>query len=266
MDEQSAIDWKKDSQSFDTVAILYDKFRPTYPQKLVDCIIKLSGLTEDGKILEIGSGTGKATQLFASRGYTILCIEPGANLAAQATQNLLNFPRVSFEFARFEQSQERPGEYDLVMSAQAFHWVSKDIGYVKAARALKPGGHLALFWNMHPIFQDQIDDALERVYQETAPELDNRRKNDHEAIIQERSGEISKSGCFGPVTIRRFPWSKTYQAKEYIGLLNTYSDHLRLSEQTRRRLFEGIAGVIDSQGGSVRKKYVTFLYVATKLL
>jgi SAM-dependent methyltransferase len=266
MDEHSASDWKKDSQSFDAVAAIYDKFRPAYPQKLIAHIIKLIGLPEGGKILEIGSGTGKATRLFARRGYSILCVEPGANLAAVAAQNLQTFPRVSFEIARFEQAQEHPDEFDLVMSAQAFHWISKDIGYVKAAHALKTGGHLALFWNMNPVFQGQIDDDLERIYLETVPELGNRPKNDNEEIIQERSSDITGSGCFGPVTIRRFPWSKTYRTKEYIGLLNTYSDHLRLSEQTRQRLFEGIAGVIDSHGGSIRKKYVSVLYVAKKLL
>ncbi len=74
MDEQSIIDWKKDSQSFDSVAGLYDKFRPAYPRRLVDCIIELSGLKDDARILEVGSGTGKATRLFASpRVFDPLC-------------------------------------------------------------------------------------------------------------------------------------------------------------------------------------------------
>ena len=114
MDEQSVLNWNKDSQSFDTIASLYEKFRPSYPRKLVEDIIELCRLPENGRILEIGSGTGKATRLFAQCGYWIHCIEPGVNLAALATQKLRTFPRVSFEIARFEQAQEHLGEFDLV--------------------------------------------------------------------------------------------------------------------------------------------------------
>ena len=265
MVEQSTIDWKKDSRSFDIVAGLYDKFRPAYPRKLVDRIIELSGLPEDGRILEIGSGTGKATRLFARRGYAIHCIEPGPNLAALAAKKLQRYERVSFEIASFEQAEEHSGEFDLVISAQAFHWVSKDIGYAKAAHFLKIGGLLALFWNMHIFSEGQVADEMDRIYQQVAPEIGINPNKDNEEIIQERSDDITRSGCFGPVAIQRFPWSKTYRTREYIGLVNTYSDHLRLSEQTRQRLFEGIAGVIDAKGGSVKHEYVTVLYFAQKL-
>jgi SAM-dependent methyltransferase len=103
MVEKSAIDRKKNSQSFDTIAGLYDEYRPEYPQELVDGTIALSRLPEGGRILEIGSGTGKATRLFAHRGYAVNCIEPGGNLAAVAVRNLQDYPRVSFEVTRFEE-------------------------------------------------------------------------------------------------------------------------------------------------------------------
>lgn len=90
-------------------------------------------------------------------------------------------------------------------------------------------------------------------------------QNDMEAVIQERSDEIIQSGFFGPVRLRRFPWSQTYQTRQYLGLLNTYSDHLRLSRSIRQRLFEAIAAAINSQGGLIERDYVTVLYIAQKL-
>lgn len=77
----SVIDWKKDSRSFDTVAELYEAYRPSYPVPLIEQVIFATGVPKDARILEIGSGTGKATELFAPRGYPILCIEPGRYLA-----------------------------------------------------------------------------------------------------------------------------------------------------------------------------------------
>ena len=265
MNEQSIInEWKKDSQSFDTIANLYDKFRPEYPPELVEAVINLSGILGGGRILEIGSGTGKATRLFARRGYSIHCIEQGCNLAAVAARNLQEWPGVTFETNRFEESSDRFSDFDLVISAQAFHWVPKEIGYVKAARALKPGGALALFWNMYPGSHGQIDTDLERIYNAIAPELGN-PGTDSEEVIQERLQDINASGCFGKVTLERFPWSQTYRTREYLGVLNTYSDHLRLSAAIRQRLFDAISAAIDGHGGLVERNYVTVLYVAYKL-
>jgi hypothetical protein len=61
MVEEFAIDWKKDSQSFDTVASLFDQYRPGYSQELVDDLVVLIKLPIGSRILEVGSGTGKAT-------------------------------------------------------------------------------------------------------------------------------------------------------------------------------------------------------------
>lgn len=261
MVEKSPTDRKKDSQSFDTVAGQYDEYRPEYPQELVDSIIALSRLSENGRILEVGCGTGKATRLFASRGYAIHCIEPGRNLAAVAARNLQGYPRVSFEIVRFEEWQERPNEFDLIISAQAFHWIPVEIGYAKAARSLRPGGSLALFWNMHPGFHGQLDAELDEIYRKITPEL-NGPENTIEETILERTAEITQSGCFGPVTVCRFPWSRTYQTREFIGLLGTYSDHIRLPVQTRQRLFAGIAAIVDAHGGSIEENYIAVLYFA----
>ena len=60
---------------FDEIAELYDRARPGYPEALVDDVVALSGIAPGGRILEIGSGTGKATEAFARRGFRIVCLE-----------------------------------------------------------------------------------------------------------------------------------------------------------------------------------------------
>ena len=264
MPERSAEDWQKDSQRFDTIANLYDTYRPDYPTKLVDSVVTLSGIPWGGNILEIGSGTGKATILFAQRGYTIHCIEPGPNLVSVATRNLQAYPRVTFEISRFEESRDHTAEFDLVMAASAFHWISGEVGYQIAARALKPLGSLALFWNMSTGFQGKITQRLAAIYREIVPELTNSPKH-MEEIIEERHTKILQSGCFNQVTIRRFHWSRTYRTEEYLGLLNTHSDHLRLEQPTRQKLSDAIGSAIDKDGGTVKRKYMSVLYVAKKL-
>lgn len=263
MANRSVEEWRKDSQSFDAVADEYNKYRPEYPPEMAESIISMSNIPTGGQILEVGSGTGKATQLFARFGYTIHCIEPGSNLAALAARGLKGFPQVSFEISRFEEWPELPAGFDLVISGQAFHWVTKEIGFPKVARVLKPGGSLALFWNMHSGAPEPIDAQLDRIYQEIAPEMDSPPISIEETII-ERCEAIELSGCFGPVTLKRFPWSISYQTEAYLGLISTYSDHIRLPSPVRQRLFERIAEAIDAQGGSIRRDYVAVLHFAQK--
>ena len=79
---------------FDEAAPLYDEARPGYPDELFDDVVSLSGIPFEGRILEIGCGTGQATVPFARRGYHVLCIELGENMAALARRNLRMYPQV----------------------------------------------------------------------------------------------------------------------------------------------------------------------------
>ena len=78
--------------AFDQVAPLYDIAHPTYPEELFDDVVSLSGVPKEGRILEIGCGTGQATMPLARRGYRILCVELGENLAAAARRNVAAYP------------------------------------------------------------------------------------------------------------------------------------------------------------------------------
>ena len=264
MKEKSLDDWKKDSQSFDSVAEEYDDFRPSYPKELVDYIIEVTGLTSKSRILEIGAGTGKAIRLFAERGYPMLCIEPGANLAAIAARKLRAYPAIQFEINRFEDWPVIPEGFDLIISAQAFHWVPKEVGYTKAAQALKSGGFLALFWNMYPGMDGPLRTELDKIYQEVSPGMATPFTL-MEETIKPRTREIESSGYFERVTAKRFPWSMCYTSSQYLGLLNTYSDHISLPMETRQRLFQAIGNMIEKYGGSFERPYVAVLFIAQKL-
>jgi SAM-dependent methyltransferase len=63
--------------TFDEVALLYDEVRPGYPEELFEEVVSLSGIPSDGRILEIGCGTGQASVPLAGRGYRVLYVEVG---------------------------------------------------------------------------------------------------------------------------------------------------------------------------------------------
>jgi len=254
--------------TFDEAASLYDEVRPGYPEELFDDVISLSGIEPGGRILEIGCGTGQATVPFASRGYRILCVELGENMATVARRNLEGYPNAEVRTGAFEDVSLQEGAFDLAISATAFHWLDPAAAYLKVARALRDGGSLALFWNVH-VHSDASEgffEAAQRIYEREAPEIVGPK--DHKGLprpedVPDRTAEIEASGVFGDVIRRAYRWDETYDARGYLRVLNTYSGHRSLGDDTRGRLFRGIADLIDhSFGGRIVKGYLTTLYVA----
>jgi SAM-dependent methyltransferase len=255
--------------TFDEAASLYDEVRPGYPEDLFDDTVSLSGIPAGGRILEIGCGTGQATVPLARRGYRIQCIELGENMAAVACRNLERYPNAEVRTGAFEESFLQEGEFDLAVSATAFHWLDPAVAYPKTARALRDGGSLALFWNVH-VHSDASEgffEAAQRIYEREAREIwDHKYEGPPRSDeVPDRTGEIESSGLFEAVTRRNYRWDKTYAAEGYLRVLNTYSGHRSLGDASRQRLYRGIADLIDNRfDGRIVKGYLTTLYVARR--
>ncbi len=255
--------------TFDGTASLYDEVRPGYPERLFDDVASLSGIPEGGRILEVGCGTGQATLPLARRGYGILCVELGKSLAARARRNLAAYSRVEVLTADFEEDPLPKGAFDLLVSATAFHWLDPAVAYPKAARSLRSGGAIALFWNEH--VATDADGGFfaeaQEVYAREAPEIwdENHTGPPPVGELPDRGEGIAHSGLFGPVVRRTYLWEQAYDLEGYLRVLDTYSGHIALAEETRARLYGGISRLIqDEHGGRVVKGYATSLYLARK--
>jgi SAM-dependent methyltransferase len=130
---------------FDLVARSYDAVRMSYPAALFDDMFDYAGSPAVRRALEIGCGTGQATKPVATRGVFIVCVEPGPNLAKLAQQNLAKFNNVRVVCSAFEEWSLEPEPFDLIFSANAIHWVNRRMRTRKTAKALRPGGTLAIF-------------------------------------------------------------------------------------------------------------------------
>jgi SAM-dependent methyltransferase len=251
---------------FDTVAELYDQSRPGYPEKLFEDIISLSSIPNGGDILEIGCGTGQATLPFACRGYRMLCLDIGRNMAALAAKKCEDYPDVHFEVKPFEEWQPLEKRFDLVISGTAFHWIPPEIGYPKAASVLKPNGALAIFQNHHPRpFTDffvQVQSIYKKWWYPNYEDPDAAPTPEEE--IRGDIAHIEQTGQFQTPCVERYPWSRKYTADEYVNLISTYSNHRLLPEENRRNLHAEIHALIEELGGEIERPYLTGLIFAGK--
>ena len=249
---------------FDEAAEAYAGVRPGYPEALIDDAIRLAGIPPQGRILEVGCGPGNATIPLAKRGFEIVGIELGEDLAALARSACRPYPNVRIDHAPFEDWPLPIEPFDLVFSASAFHWIDPAVGYPKAAKALTPSGAIALCWNRHPPEENRMRRALDDIYQSIAPELGGQGGAEpFSATLQRPIDEIEASGCFGEVVTRSYEWSAEYAADEYVRLLHTYSDHLALPARTLQALCAAVREEIERNGGVLQRPYLSVLYLAS---
>jgi SAM-dependent methyltransferase len=254
--------------TFNEDALLYDRVRPGYPTAMLDDIVALSGIPAGGRILEIGPGTGQVTLPWARRGYRVVAVELGTNMAAVARDRLAAFANVEIHVGAFEDWPVESGAFDLVFSATAFHWIDPLVRYHKAAQALKAGGAIALCWNKHvqsPASRGFFE-AVQPFYKRAFPNEVHEELLLPEAVVATEKEEIEQSGLFGDVIVRKYVWDQAYDSASYIDVLNTYSGHRSLPLDQRQRLFDSITEVIETQyGGRIVKGYLTLLCSALRL-
>lgn len=247
-------------KSFDEVAELYDRVRPTYPDSVFDDLITLTDIPDGGRILEIGCGTGQATRTLAERGYEIVCVELGERLAAVAQRRLMAFPNVEIVNAAFEIWEPARAEFDAVVAFTAFHWIDPDVRYAKPARLLARNGALAVVGTKHvlPIGGDEFWVEVQADYHAVVPSDENRPPPPPNEVA-DLSNEFEAAG-FRSVAAGRHLWDVAYAADEYLSVLDTYSGNRALDAETRRRLFERIrARIMATSGRTVSKTYLATL-------
>ena len=244
------------AESFGAVAELYDRARPSYPAALVDALLSAGARS----VLDVGCGTGIAAALFRARGCSVLGVEVDARMAALARTK-----GVAVEVAAFEHWEDRGRRFELLIAAQAWHWVEPTAGAARAAVVLADGGTIAAFWNLGepPV---HLRELLAPIYARFAPELENNSVvlGRHQGRVDETAAGLAACGAFEPALERWFGWTQTYNTAAWVDFLRTHSDHQTLSPAQLQGLLGAVAEAIESIGGSFEMAHETVLVSARR--
>ena len=125
----------------------YVKYRPGYPHAIISLLQTECGLTPKSIVADIGSGTGKLSELFLDNGNRVLAVEPNEAMRI-AGEKLLN-ARQNFVSVNgtSEATTLDSASVDFVTAGQAFHWFDPVATRLEFARIMRPGGWVALVWN-----------------------------------------------------------------------------------------------------------------------
>jgi len=145
---------------FSKQAADYAKFRPRYPQKLFDYLGSIAPSRQFA--WDCGTGNGQAAVGLASVFDRVIATDASEKQIANAQSRKL----VDYRVAPAENSGIQSETLDLIMVAQALHWVDRGRFYAEAWRVLKPDGILAASaYNLLRV-EPVIDEVVNRYYYE----------------------------------------------------------------------------------------------------
>jgi SAM-dependent methyltransferase len=237
---------------FDTIPEQFDKFRPRYSQELFDSLIAYAKICPGKKVLEIGPGTGQATEPILNTGCDYNAIELGEHLYAKMKEkfgdrqnfNIVNDDFITHDFSDMLGSDNNTGsKFDLIYSAATIQWIPEDIAFSKTYDLLTPGGTLAMlltkseYKSTNPALHDDIQKIYDAYFKPETPYT-------HGAFHYQNATN------YGYVDFeeRDFYGKREMTADEYVAFSGTHCDHMVIAEPYKTKFFEGLHNAVLSHG------------------
>lgn len=241
---------------FTSRATDYVRYRPRYPQAIVETLRTETGLLPHHVIADIGSGTGFSAEMFLQNGNPVFGVEPNAAMRAAGEALLSPYPHFTSMAGTAEATTLPDNSVDYVIAGQALHWFDLPRAHAEFARILRPPGWVALFWNTHRPDLSPFMDAYEALLHVAS--------FDYAQVTREHVTEHDLGALFanGRFTCRTFPYAQRFDFDGLVG--RTFSSSYappandpRAAELKRalRDLFARF-----EQAGAVQYDYMTELY------
>jgi SAM-dependent methyltransferase len=246
----------------------YHLARPPYPSPAWDVLRQRAGLRPGISILEIGAGTGLATEHLLEHGpRRLVAVEPDRRLAGFLRARLSR-PGLSVVELPFEELEEVRQSFDLVVSATAFHWLDAVPALRQVHALLRDGGAVALIWN---VFGDNgrpdpFHDASAHLFagHRPSPSGGGTAQTPYGLDREARLRDLAEASfdCEPPAMLE---WTLTLDPPAVRRLYATYSNVVALQAEKREKLLDALEDLARSVfGGTVIRNMTTSVFVGRR--
>ncbi|MDA0162345.1 class I SAM-dependent methyltransferase [Solirubrobacter ginsenosidimutans] len=182
-------------------ARVYDRGRPGYAPELAPWLAEELGLSRSSRVLDLAAGTGQLSRLLMPLVGSVVAVEPAAAMREVLASRV---PGAEVVEGVAEQLPLADGSIDAAVVGNAFHWFDADVALRELARVLRPGGGLAIVWN------------IGRDTEPPTPELET-----YVAGLRTEAGLGPMTGSQDPAWRRAFAATDAFAPLRYHELLHT---------------------------------------------
>lgn len=247
------------------MAEFYGTARPPYPARVHEVLVERCGLRPGIRVLDVGAGSGQATLASLRAGARVVAVEPGPSLADKL-RGLGGPGELEVIVAAFEDAGIPEASFDLVTIATAFHWLDPNRSLAKIHGALRPGGWIAMWWNVFgdPSEPDAFHEATSPLFEANSPSPSTGYGTPFGLDVPARLGELIDHG-FEDVTHEVIRWDLVLDAVQARRLYATFSNIARLPPEKRDDLLDGIERTArEAFSNRVVRRMATPLYTARR--
>ena len=234
----------------------YVRYRPGYPQEILALLDSECGLANDSVIADIGSGTGKLTELFLKNGNPVFGVEPNREMREAGERLLKAFANFTSIDATAEETTLPNTSIDFIVAGQAFHWFDRVRCRKEFLRILKPNGWVVLIWNDRKTETTPFLHEYERLLQTYATDYS---KVDHKNIDDEVVHEF-----FGYAPMKKkIPSAQQFDFEGLKGRLLSSSYAPDQGQPGHAEMLRDLEEVFDArqENGRVEFAYDTVIYL-----
>lgn len=148
------------TERFSQTVADYLRYRPSYPQEVLQVMVKDCGLKPDAVIADVGSGTGFLARLFLEHANIVYGVEPNPEMRIAGEHYLQAYPGFISVNGTAEATTLPNESVDFVTVGTAFHWFDAEKTKLEFQRILKVPGWVMLVWNV----RDEQASSLVREY------------------------------------------------------------------------------------------------------
>lgn len=244
---------------FDTIPEQFDKYRPRYSPELFADLIAYTESGPDKTVLELGPGTGQATDPVLNTGCDYHAIELGGHLTEKMKQKYGAYPNfhiVNDDFITHDFGSQR---FDMIYSAATIQWIPEKVAFGKTFDLLNPGGTLAMMLTTadYKTPNEALFDRIQQVYSAYfRPEIP----------YEHRSFSYENAVRYGYVGFERreYHGRREFTAEEYVAFCGTHCDHIVVKEPYRSKFFEGLRNAVLAAGDKIVFLDTYTLFLAKK--
>ncbi len=246
---------------FDTIPEQFDRYRPRYSAELFDSLIRYAEIGPGKSVLELGPGTGQATDPILDTGCDYLAIELGENLCDTMKRKYGHRPNFHIVNGDFITHDFEKQTFDLIYSAATIQWIPEEIAFTKTFDLLKPGGTLAMMLTRgdYKTPNEELYNKIQAVYSAYfRPETE----------YTHGSFSYTNAPQYGYTDFekREFYGKREFTADEYTAFCGTHCDHIVIPEPYKSKFFGELRKTAAESGNKVVFWDTHILYLTKKPL